>query len=77
MKRKHRRFGPRLTVSVTGDAYEALSVLAAKDDASISWVIRRAIDEHLRRHRPGLGHSLQPHATKASHFQARGDRENG
>ena len=53
MKRKPRRFGPRLTVSVTGDAYEALSVLAAKDDASISWVIRRAINEYIRRHGSG------------------------
>ena len=45
MKRKPRRFSPRLTFSVTGDGYEALSVLAAQDDASISWVIRRAINE--------------------------------
>jgi len=58
MTLKPRRFGPRLTVSVTGDAYEALSVLAAKDDASISWVIRRAINEYLRRHGPG---GLQAH----------------
>lgn len=63
MKRKRPRFGPRLTVSVTGDDYEALSVLAAKDDASISWVIRRAINEYLRRHGPGG-------------FQAPGGREN-
>ena len=77
MKQRPRRFGPRLTVSVTGDDYEALSVLADKDDASISWVIRRAIDEYLRRHRPGPEHSLRPSATKASHYQARGDRENG
>jgi len=63
MKRQPRRFGPRLTVSVTGDAYEALSVLAAKDDASISWVIRRAINEYVRRHGP-------------AGFQAHGGREN-
>lgn len=63
MKRKPRRFGPRLTVSVTGDAYEALSVLAAKDDASISWVIRRAINEYIRKH-------------GSRGFQAHGGREN-
>ena len=77
MKRKPRRFGPRLTVSVTGDAYEALSVLAAKDDASISWVIRRAINEYLRRHGSGLGPSLRTPAAKPSHFHAHGDREDG
>ena len=65
MKRRSRKFGPRLTVSVTGDDYEALSVLADKDDASISWVIRRAIGEYLRRHRPGPESSSQPSDPKA------------
>ncbi len=53
MKGRFRKFGPRLTVSLTGDDYEALSVLADKDDVSISWVIRRAIEEYLRRRQPG------------------------
>lgn len=51
MAGKHRKFGPRLTVSVTGRDYDALSALAEKDDVSVSWVVRRAIDEYLDNHR--------------------------
>lgn len=51
MSGKLRKFGPRLTVSLTGSDYDALSVLAEKDDVSVSWVVRRAIDEYLDNHR--------------------------
>ena len=51
MKRKSRKFGPRVTVSVTGKDYDILNALAEKDDVSLSWVVRRAIDEYLRNHR--------------------------
>ena len=50
MPRKSKKFGQRLTVSLTDSDYDALSALADKDDASVSWVIRRAIDEYLDRH---------------------------
>lgn len=69
MKRRSRKFGPRLTVSVTGDDYEALSALADKDDASISWVIRRAIGEYLRRHRAAPESSPQPPDPTASDYR--------
>lgn len=56
MTGKHRKFGPRLTVSLTGRDYDALTALAEKDDVSVSWVIRRAIDEYLNSHR----HEAEP-----------------
>lgn len=51
MAGKQKRFGPRLTVSLTGTNYEALSILAEKDEVSVSWVVRRAIEEYLENHR--------------------------
>lgn len=51
MKRKSRKFGPRVTVSVTGSNYDTLNALADKDEVSVSWVVRRAINEYLRKHR--------------------------
>jgi predicted transcriptional regulator len=37
-------------VSLTGTDYERLNALATQDDVSVSWVIRRAIEDYLRRH---------------------------
>ena len=54
MKRKSRKFGLRVTVSVTGSDYDTLNALADKDEVSVSWVVRRAIDEYLRRHRKDI-----------------------
>ncbi|MEM7767391.1 MAG: ribbon-helix-helix domain-containing protein [Pseudomonadota bacterium] len=51
MTMKAKKFGPRLTVSLTGSDYDALSLLAEKDEVSVSWVVRRAIDEYLEQHR--------------------------
>ena len=48
---RSRKLGPRVTVSVTPGDYDTLNALAEKDDVSISWVVRRAIQEYLRRHR--------------------------
>jgi hypothetical protein len=52
MNGRSRKFGPRLTVSLTSSDYDALSVLADKDEVSVSWVVRRAIEEYLGSHRP-------------------------
>lgn len=60
MKRKSRKFGPRVTISVTGKDYTVLNALAEKDDVSVSWVVRRAIDEYLRNHRREVEPSLRP-----------------
>jgi predicted transcriptional regulator len=49
MTSRYKRYGPRLTVSLTGADYERLNTLAAQDDVSVSWVIRRAIEDYLRR----------------------------
>ena len=57
MKARSKKFGPRLTVSLTGSDYETLNALAEKDDASLSWVMRRAIDEYLRKHRSEIAPS--------------------
>ncbi|MBZ5763044.1 ribbon-helix-helix domain-containing protein [Rhizobium sp. VS19-DR104.2] len=48
---KLKKFGPRVTVSVTSGDYDTLNAIAGRDDVSVSWVVRRAIDEYLRRHR--------------------------
>lgn len=52
MTSRYKKYGPRLTVSLTGTDYERLHTLAAQDDVSVSWVVRRAIEDYLRR-RPG------------------------
>jgi hypothetical protein len=46
---RFRRFGPRLTISLSGDDYDRLQSLADRNGASISWVVRRAIEDYLRR----------------------------
>ncbi len=47
MKRKPKKFGPRLTVSLTAGDYDALNALAQKDEVSVSWVVRRAVERYL------------------------------
>lgn len=49
MSRRPKKLGPRVTVSVTSRDFDTLNMLANKDDVSVSWVIRRAIDEYLHR----------------------------
>ena len=51
MKKKSGKFGPRITVSLTDNDCDALHALAKTDEVSISWVIRRAIEEYLNTHR--------------------------
>lgn len=46
-----KKLGPRVTVSVTPGDYSTLCALADHDDVSVSWVVRRAIQEFLQRHR--------------------------
>jgi predicted transcriptional regulator len=49
MSARYRRFGPRVTISLAGADYDRLNSLAAKGEVSVSWVIRRAIEEYLRK----------------------------
>lgn len=51
MSDRSKKLGPRVTVSVTPGDYDTLNTLANKGDVSVSWVVRRAIHEYLRRHR--------------------------
>lgn len=51
MKKKSAKFGPRLTVSLTDQDCDALQALAETDEVSVSWVIRRAIEDYLSKHR--------------------------
>ena len=71
MPGKLRKFGPRLTVSLTSSDYDALSALADKDDVSVSWVVRRAIGEYLDNHRheaePVLPLRIPQKAEKSAH----------
>ena len=50
MSDRSKKLGPRVTVSVTPGDYDTLNTLAEKDEVSVSWVVRRAIHEYLRRH---------------------------
>lgn len=50
MSDRSKKLGPRVTVSVTPGDYATLNTLANQEDVSVSWVIRRAINEYLRRH---------------------------
>ncbi|MDT8760548.1 ribbon-helix-helix protein, CopG family [Sphingomonas psychrotolerans] len=50
MSDRSRKLGPRVTVSVAPVDYDTLNTLAEKDDVSVSWIVRRAIHEYLRRH---------------------------
>jgi len=50
MSDRPKKLGPRVTVSVTPRDYDALNTLAEMGDVSVSWVVRRAIHEYLRRH---------------------------
>lgn len=52
MSDRSKKLGPRVTVSVTPGDYDTLNTLAEKDDVSVSWVVRRAIQEYLRHQRP-------------------------
>jgi hypothetical protein len=53
MSDRSKKLGPRVTISVTPGDYDTLNTLADRDDVSVSWVIRRAIHEYLRRyHQP-------------------------
>lgn len=52
MSDRSKKLGPRITVSVTPGDYGTLNTIAERDDVSISWVVRRAIHEYLRDHRP-------------------------
>ncbi len=50
MGERPKKLGPRVTVSVAPSDYDSLNSLADRDDVSVSWVVRRAIQEYLRAH---------------------------
>ena len=56
MTGKHKKIGLRLTDSLTGGDYDVLLTLAEKDEVSISWVVRHAINGYLDNHR----HEVEP-----------------
>lgn len=64
MNRRTKKLGPRVTVSVTSGDFDALNILASKDDVSVSWVVRRAIDEYLRQHRQPVRAAQSPASEK-------------
>ncbi|WP_366937838.1 ribbon-helix-helix protein, CopG family [Phreatobacter sp.] len=51
MSGKAQKLGPRVTVSVKRGDYDALNAIADRDDVSVSWVVRKAIQDFLSRHR--------------------------
>ena len=78
MSAKFKKFGPRLTVSLTGSDYDALSALAERDDVSVSWVVRRAIDEYLDNHHREAEAALPLlHKAKRSASQAEREQQGG
>lgn len=44
----------RLSISVPHDVYQALEAEASNNDASLAWVVRKALVEHLDRDVPLL-----------------------
>ncbi len=66
MSDRSKKLGPRVTVSVTSADYDTLNALANKDDVSVSWVVRRAINEYLRRHRQSARALRRPASEKQS-----------
>jgi hypothetical protein len=62
---KPKKFGPRLTVSLTGSDYSRLSAIADQSDVSVSWVVRHAIQEFLARHSSGSGPQPSVHSPRA------------
>lgn len=66
MSDRSKKLGPRVTVSVTSADYDTLNALADKDAVSVSWVIRRAINEYLRRHRQPARALRRPASEKQS-----------
>jgi len=68
---KLKKFGPRLTVSLRSRDYDRLAQMASNHDASVSWVVRRAIDEYLAKipdeKNPGLPFSSSKKARRGSH----------
>jgi metal-responsive CopG/Arc/MetJ family transcriptional regulator len=62
MKEKSGKFGPRLTVSLTGRDYATLNALAEREQVSASWLIRRAINEYLQNHRDESEQAAPPAA---------------
>lgn len=51
MSERPSKFGNRVTVSVTNADYDILNSIAGREDVSVSWVVRRALEEYLRPHR--------------------------
>ena len=49
MSARYRRFGPRVTISLAAVDHDKLNRLAAESEVSVSWMIRRAIGEFLRK----------------------------
>lgn len=66
MPHRPRKLGPRVTVSVTPGDYNTLNDLADREHASISWVIRRAIDEYIGRAASGRTTKLNGTAQKVA-----------
>jgi hypothetical protein len=64
---KSKKFGPRLTVSLTGSDYSRLSTIAEQSDVSVSWVVRRAIQEFLARERSKSASSPPLRTRRAAH----------
>lgn len=44
----------RITISLSMKEYSALEALAVENDASLSWVARRAINDYINDHQPGI-----------------------
>lgn len=56
--RSHMYYGVVMTdtvtsVRLTAEQTEALDAIGARDDRSRSWLIRKAVDEYIERHREG------------------------
>jgi hypothetical protein len=66
-----KKLGPRVTLSVPTSDYDALNMLANNNDVSISWVVRRAIHEYLRRQDQPIQRLKRPRPEKRPNLSER------
>jgi predicted transcriptional regulator len=52
-RRQTPRKSARITVSLSASQHNFLSRLASKNDVSLSWIMRRAIEEYIQNNSPG------------------------
>jgi hypothetical protein len=64
---KGKKVATRLSVGLSEPQHAALTTLAEQNEATVAWLVRRAVAEFLERHRSPTGLPLRAHRTPAKH----------